>query len=170
MGGFTFAAHRRKNRGFSTLKRTLDLGVEKGRLLQNSRPNVGGYTRYFSVRMPETIDITGFFKKFCIATRTRSSTQVGTRFFMPGKRPSPLRGRYPFYLPQGWRDSPESASLFFKSIHLLEIWNPPPVCTQKSGSPLGKPLFDRTCFAPAYGRFFMLEPFHRFLRPSGVTP
>ncbi|WP_295586210.1 hypothetical protein, partial [uncultured Subdoligranulum sp.] len=53
MGGFTFAAHRRKNREFSTLKRTLDLGVEKGRLLQNSRPNVGGYTRYFSVRMPE---------------------------------------------------------------------------------------------------------------------
>ncbi|HIZ61192.1 MAG TPA: hypothetical protein H9724_00250, partial [Candidatus Gemmiger avistercoris] len=53
MGGLVCAAQRRKNRGFSTLKRTLDLGVEKGRLLQNSRPNVGGYTRYFSVRMPE---------------------------------------------------------------------------------------------------------------------
>ncbi|WP_296628904.1 hypothetical protein, partial [uncultured Negativibacillus sp.] len=53
IGGLACAAQRRKNRGFSTLKRTLDLGVEKGRLLQNSRPNVGGYTRYFSVRMPE---------------------------------------------------------------------------------------------------------------------
>ena len=61
---------------------------------------------------------------------------------------------------------PKAPPSFFKSIHLLEIWNPPPVCTQKSGSPLGKPLFDRTCFAPAYGRFFMLEPFHRFLRPK----
>ena len=73
-----------KNRGFSTLKRTLDLGVEKGRLLQNSRPNVGGYTRYFSVRMPETIDITGFFKKFCIATRTSVALDpifVGSAFF-----------------------------------------------------------------------------------------
>ena len=93
---------------------------------------------------------------------------------MPGKRPSPLRGRYPFYLPQGWRDSPQGTSLFIKYITLLEIWNPPPVCTQKSGSPLGKPLFDRTCFAPAYGRFFMLEPFHAFcaqavLRCSGGT-
>ena len=39
---------------------------------------------------------------------------MGTRFFIPGKSPSPLRGRYPLYLPQGWRDSPESASLFLK--------------------------------------------------------
>src|SRR5699024_7203201 len=53
MGDFVCAAHRRKIRGFPTLKRTLDLGTEKGRLFQNSRPNVGGYTRYFSVRMPE---------------------------------------------------------------------------------------------------------------------
>ena len=53
IGGLVCASHRRKNRGFPTLKRTLDLGTEKGRLFQNSRPNVGGYTRYFSVRMPE---------------------------------------------------------------------------------------------------------------------
>lgn len=29
--------------------------------------------RNFVVRKPETIDITMFFKKFCIATRTKSS-------------------------------------------------------------------------------------------------
>lgn len=28
-------------------------------------------TRSFVVRKPETIDITAFFKKFCIATRTK---------------------------------------------------------------------------------------------------
>lgn len=30
--------------------------------------------RNFVVRKPETIDITMFFKKFCIATRTKKST------------------------------------------------------------------------------------------------
>lgn len=42
--------------------------------------------RNFVVRKPETIDITMFFKKFCIATRTISSIHKGfdfmnTRFF-----------------------------------------------------------------------------------------
>ena len=89
MGGFVCAAHKRKNRGFPTLKRALDLGIEKGRLLQNSRPNVGGYTRYFSVRMPETIDITGFFKKFCIATGTivgASFISLAPTFFQKSER------------------------------------------------------------------------------------
>ena len=34
--------------------------------------------RNFVVRKPETIDITMFFKKFCIATRTKSVTVVDT--------------------------------------------------------------------------------------------
>lgn len=95
---------------------------------------------------------------------------MGTRFFMPGKRPSPLRGRYPLYLPQGWRDSPESASLFFKSIHLLEIWNPPPVRAQKAVLLWESRFLTGLALRPLMGAFFMLEPFHRFLRPSGVTP
>ena len=33
-------------------------------------------TRSFVVRKPETIDITAFFKKFCIATRTRKSAAL----------------------------------------------------------------------------------------------
>jgi len=35
-------------------------------------------TRSFVARKPETIDITAFFKKFCIATRTKSVTVVDT--------------------------------------------------------------------------------------------
>jgi len=38
--------------------------------------------RNFVVRKPETIDITMFFKKFCIATRTRKVLKpVGFRTF-----------------------------------------------------------------------------------------
>ena len=70
MGGLVCAAQRRKNRGFSTLKRTLDLGVEKGRLLQNSRPKGGLIQVVCYPTSPETVDITGFFEKFCIAIRT----------------------------------------------------------------------------------------------------
>ena len=36
--------------------------------------------RNFVVRKPETIDITMFFKKFCIATRTKASN-LGSRLF-----------------------------------------------------------------------------------------
>ena len=32
--------------------------------------------RNFVVRKPETIDITMFFKKFCIATRTKNCTRL----------------------------------------------------------------------------------------------
>ena len=45
--------HRKKIEGFSPLIGTLNFRRKKGRLPQNSRPKVGGYTRYFSVRMPE---------------------------------------------------------------------------------------------------------------------
>ena len=70
MGGFVCAAHRRKNRGFPTLKRTLNLGIEKGRLLKNSRPKGGLIQVICYPASPETVDITGFFEKFCIAIRT----------------------------------------------------------------------------------------------------
>ena len=39
--------------------------------------------RNFVVRKPETIDITMFFKKFCIATRTKKKkTPLGVFFFL----------------------------------------------------------------------------------------
>ena len=72
MGGFVCVAHRRKNRGFPTLKRTLNLGIEKGRLLKNSRPKGGLIQVICYPTIPETLDITGFFEKFCIAIRTTS--------------------------------------------------------------------------------------------------
>ena len=63
MGGFVCAAHRRKNRGFPTLKRTLDLGTEKGRLFQNSRPNVGGiYKIFFCSDARKPLILLGFSK------------------------------------------------------------------------------------------------------------
>ena len=37
--------------------------------------------RNFVVRKPETIDITMFFKKFCIATRTRKALVFGQGLF-----------------------------------------------------------------------------------------
>ena len=37
-------------------------------------------TRSFVVRKPETIDITAFFKKFCIATRTSFKSAEIVRF------------------------------------------------------------------------------------------
>lgn len=80
MGGFICAAYRRKNREFPTLKRTLNLGIEKGRLLKNSRPKGGLIQVICYPTSPETVDITGFFEKFCIAIRTRSSTHKGTLF------------------------------------------------------------------------------------------
>ena len=70
MGGFVCASHRRKNKGFPTLKRTLNLGIEKGRLLKNSRPKGGLIQVVCYPTSPETVDITGFFEKFCIAIRT----------------------------------------------------------------------------------------------------
>ena len=73
MGGFVCASHRRKNKGFPTLKRTLNLGIEKGRLLKNSRPKGGLIQVVCYPTSPETVDITGFFEKFCIAIRTKSS-------------------------------------------------------------------------------------------------
>lgn len=44
--------------------------------------------RNFVVRKPETIDITMFFKKFCIATRTkkRDTRENLVSFFMPCDR------------------------------------------------------------------------------------
>ena len=72
MGGFVCAAHRRKNKGFPTLKRTLYLGIEKGRLLKNSRPKGGLIQVICYPTSLETVDITGFFEKFCIAIRTTS--------------------------------------------------------------------------------------------------
>ena len=71
MGGFVCAAHRRKNKGFPTLKRTLYLGIEKGRLLKNSRPKGGLIQVICYPTSLETVDITGFFEKFCIAIRTK---------------------------------------------------------------------------------------------------
>ena len=73
MGGFVCASHRRKNKGFPTLKRTLNLGIEKGRLLKNSRPKGGLIQVVCYPTSPETVDITGFFEKFCIAIRTMQS-------------------------------------------------------------------------------------------------
>ena len=46
MGGFVCAAHRRKSRGFPTLKRTLDFGIEKGRLSSKQPPDRGSNTSY----------------------------------------------------------------------------------------------------------------------------
>ena len=71
MGGLVCAVHRRKNKGFPTLKRTLNLGIEKGRLLKNSRPKGGLIQVICYPTSPETVDITGFFEKFCIAIRTK---------------------------------------------------------------------------------------------------
>ena len=88
MGGLVCAVHRRKNKGFPTLKRTLNLGIEKGRLLKNSRPKGGLIQVICYPASPETVDITGFFEKFCIAIRTISKraylriTNVDTLFFM----------------------------------------------------------------------------------------
>ena len=73
MGGLVCAVHRRKNKGFPTLKRTLNLGIEKGRLLKNSRPKGGLIQVICYPASPETVDITGFFEKFCIAIRTTST-------------------------------------------------------------------------------------------------
>ena len=70
MGGFVCASHRRKIRGFSPLKRTLDLGIEKGRLSSKQPPDRGLIQVICYPASPETIDITGFFEKFCIAIRT----------------------------------------------------------------------------------------------------
>lgn len=82
MGGFVCASHRRKNKGFPTLKRTLNLGIEKGRLLKNSRPKGGLIQVVCYPTSPETVDITGFFEKFCIAIRTKKqAAQQGSLFF-----------------------------------------------------------------------------------------
>lgn len=76
MGGLVCAVHRRKNKGFPTLKRTLNLGIEKGRLLKNSRPKGGLIQVICYPASPETVDITGFFEKFCIAIRTKTEQAI----------------------------------------------------------------------------------------------
>ena len=62
MGGFVCASHRRKNKGFPTLKRTLNLGIEKGRLLKNSRPKGGLIQVVCYPTSQETVDIRDFLK------------------------------------------------------------------------------------------------------------
>jgi len=85
MGGLVCAVHRRKNKGFPTLKRTLNLGIEKGRLLKNSRPKGGLIQVICYPASPETVDITGFFEKFCIAIRTKiDSLLFGENLFLYG--------------------------------------------------------------------------------------
>lgn len=81
MGGFVCASHRRKNKGFPTLKRTLNLGIEKGRLLKNSRPKGGLIQVVCYPTSPETVDITGFFEKFCIAIRTKKNQNTFVFWF-----------------------------------------------------------------------------------------
>ena len=93
MGGFVCAAHRRKNKGFPTLKRTLYLGIEKGRLLKNSRPKGGLIQVICYPTSLETVDITGFFEKFCIAIRTIKEKCLCRRqgcfsFIWSGQNPS----------------------------------------------------------------------------------
>ena len=47
--------------------------------------------RNFVVRKPETIDITMFFKKFCIATRTKKKkAPMGVFFFLVPRRAESL--------------------------------------------------------------------------------
>ena len=87
MGGFVCAAHRRKNKGFPTLKRTLYLGIEKGRLLKNSRPKGGLIQVICYPTSPETVDITGFFEKFCIAIRTKKKDMTFGHVFLFGFQP-----------------------------------------------------------------------------------
>ena len=86
MGGFVCTAHRRKNKGFPTLKRTLNLGIEKGRLLKNSRPKGGLIQVICYPANPETVDITGFFEKFCIAIRTKKKGLPIWKSFLFGLR------------------------------------------------------------------------------------
>ena len=86
MGGFVCASHRRKNKGFPTLKRTLNLGIEKGRLLKNSRPKGGLIQVVCYPAIPETVDITGFFEKFCIAIRTKKKDMTFGHVFLFGFR------------------------------------------------------------------------------------
>lgn len=88
MGGFVCASHRRKNKGFPTLKRTLNLGIEKGRLLKNSRPKGGLIQVVCYPTSPETVDITGFFEKFCIAIRT--TDQLALIIHLPEKFAKPV--------------------------------------------------------------------------------
>ncbi|WP_346705492.1 hypothetical protein, partial [uncultured Agathobaculum sp.] len=75
-----------------TLKRTLNLGIEKGRLLKNSRPKGGLIQVVCYPTSPETVDITGFFEKFCIAIRTTflvgTSDFFGNRLFFYFQRES----------------------------------------------------------------------------------
>ena len=72
-------------------------------------------TRSFVVRKPETIDITAFFKKFCIATRTKIKAV----------------------------DSLESTAFSFASTHLpiFFVSRAPNPCTHPDSLPLVHPSF-----------------------------
>lgn len=63
--------HRKKKEGFSTLIDTFILCVKKGGYFKTVALKWGNIQDCFLFGCPKTIDITGFFKKFCIATRTR---------------------------------------------------------------------------------------------------
>ena len=97
MDGLVCAVHRRKNKGFPTLKRTLNLGIEKGRLLKNSRPKGGLIQVICYPASPETVDITGFIEKFCIAIRTMAEPERNLRpapgLFLLPRRPRPMKDR-----------------------------------------------------------------------------
>lgn len=83
MGSAPKAAPERKNEGYSTLIKTLGFGDRKrAAASKNSRPKGNMKQDNLQFRCPKSVDISGFFKKFCIATRTNKTvTPLGLPFF-----------------------------------------------------------------------------------------
>ena len=86
--------------------------------------------RNFVVRKPETIDITMFFKKFCIATRTkmiriRSSYEDGFGSFFFSRFPQSQGTDFPFLHgnPMIWAESRRNQPQIARSSVLLD-WLP----------------------------------------------
>ena len=183
MGGLVCAVHRRKNKGFPTLKRTLNLGIEKGRLLKNSRPKGGLIQVICYPASPETVDITGFFEKFCIAIRTTSeqSPLCSGAFYFTGNRkhrppapllllskPKPLRWASIWYLVRASGQHIVRSDFFCKA-HLSLIL--PRLCPDPKGRTSAL-LFGRAIFMSIAKRRSALRPANKRslkLKPAGAV-
>lgn len=125
---FRTQATAKENADFPPQSRHLNWGIEKGGCLKNSRPKRGYIQVICYSSALKTVDITGFFKKFCITTRTSIGASIDSlaptfsyvpirkAWFSPSRsRPRSLR---PEFLPSGsWRPAYPADSIPSPETH-----------------------------------------------------
>lgn len=138
IGGLVCAAHRRKNKGFPTLKHTLDFGDRKRAAVKKQPAQKGGLIQVICYpASPETVDITGFFEKFCIAIRHQKKRDIlsDVSFLLVRENQGRQRRPLTWHPTPGDKKGDGKGRLLFclyainrRGTRLFRRWDPFPVC------------------------------------------